>query len=204
MAKSEPIRNEKEIEQIEDYYISKRQIRNYVLFVAGTYTALRISDLLKLKWGDLYNFKKENYYKHLLVIEGKTKKERKIALNENFVTALNLYRSMLSECSAETWLFPSRKKGNPIGRIQAFKIIREAVNDLNIQGNISPHSMRKIIGYHSWDDGKSRAIIMDLYGHSSEEVTKRYLGITQDEIDKLYLNKNYGNKSRKAVRNEML
>lgn len=202
MAKSEPIRDIKEIEQIQVYYIGRGQIRNYVLFTVGIYTALRISDLLNLKWDDVYNFSLNSFHNHLYIREQKTKKIRKIALNKNVIEALTLYRSTIPNSIAETWLFPSRKKANPISRIQAYRIIRNAVDELNIQGNISCHSMRKIIGYHSWKVGVPLPLISEIYNHSSEKVTKHYLGIRQDEIDEVYLRQNYKTKPRKAVKYE--
>lgn len=49
MATTEPIRNKKQFKQLADHFMQKRQIRNYTMIIMGTYTALRISDLLRLK-----------------------------------------------------------------------------------------------------------------------------------------------------------
>jgi len=195
MAKSEPIRDIREIEEIENYYLTKEQIRNYVLFVMGIYTSLRISDLLRLKWSDVYNFNQKIFYSHLYIIEKKTNKSRKIALNKNALRALKMYLPKISECKAETWLFPNnRKNENPISRTQAYRIICKAVDYLDIRGNISCHSMRKVIGYHSWKRGVPLPLISEIYGHTSEKVTKHYLGIKQDEIDEVFLKQNYTTK----------
>jgi len=204
MAKSEPIRDPRKIEEMEDYYIAKKQFRNYVLFVLGTYTALRISDLLSLQWKHIYNFNKKTFFSHLDITERKTEKTKKIALHEDVIIALKFYLSILPNCTGETWLFPSRKKARPsISRQQAYRIIYEAAREVEIQGNISPHSMRKTLGYHAWKAGVSLTLISTLYNHASEKQTMVYCGITQDEIDEVYLSQNYRSKPRKVVSYEM-
>jgi site-specific recombinase XerD len=159
----------------------------------GIYTALRISDLLSLKWGHVYNFKTNSFVSHLCVTEQKTKKNRKIALNINVITALELYFSVLKNCNGEMFIFPSNRKWTtkPLSRTQAYRIICSVVAELGIKENITPHSMRKVIGYQSWKEGVPLPLISEIYKHSSERVTKLYLGINQDEIDKVYLSQNY-------------
>lgn len=189
MGKTEPIRSEREIHIFKQYFLERGQVRNYVLVTLGLNTSLRIGDLLHLKWGDVYDFHTRQYRGHIVLTEQKTGKENKIALNHEAKLALN---KLLKEENVDSdYLFQSRTGHNqPIGRVCAYKIIREAVNNLHMEGIIRCHSLRKTFGYHAWKKGVPPALIMSIYNHSSIEITKRYLSIDQDDKDQVFLSMN--------------
>lgn len=185
MAATEPIRNKQQLRELADYYLKKGQLRNYALIVMGVCTVLRISDLLSLKWSEVYDEEKQDFRLHVTVIEKKTGKPKTIALNKQALAALRL---LLPHRKSEFIFASNRKTDKPISRVQAWRIIHAAVIAVGIMGKISCHSLRKTWGYHACVDQKvSPAIIMEIYNHSSFVITKRYLGITQDELDKTYL-----------------
>ena len=68
--------------------------------------------------------------------------------------------------------------------------VKQAAIALNMEAGISCHSMRKTFGYYAWKFGTQPAVLMDIYNHSSYEITKRYLGIKQDDKDSVFLNVN--------------
>lgn len=91
MVATEPIRNKHQIRELAGYYLHKGQLRNYVLIVMGLHTALRISDLLRLRWDDVYDFEKVRVRTGITITEKKTRKVRIIALNKSIISALTLY-----------------------------------------------------------------------------------------------------------------
>lgn len=52
--------------------------------------------------------------------------------------------------------------------------------------------MRKTFGYHAVMNGASLRLLMDLFNHSSEAQTLRYIGITEEQKREVYLNSNLG------------
>lgn len=185
MAATEPIRSKKQLKALAGYYLEKGQLRNHTLIVMGVYTALRISDLLRLTWSDVYDNERQTFRNEITVIEKKTKKQKTIALNKHILGAL---RQLYLHRRGKFIFANNRKEPKAISRVQAWRIIHAAVVELGITGKIACHSLRKTWGYHAVKDGNvSLAVIVDIYNHSSYEITKCYLGITQDERNEAYM-----------------
>ncbi len=188
MCKTDPIRNPDDIRRLKEYFLNRKKYRNYAMVALALNTSLRIGDLLHLKWDDVYNFKAGVYRGHIALTEQKTGKKNRIALNREAIGALDLLKESLKrEAEGENFLFQSRNgKNKPIDRTFAFRIIKRAVDELDLEGTISCHSLRKTFGYHAWKKGVPPALIMSIYNHSSIEITKRYLSIDQDDKDEVF------------------
>lgn len=187
MGKTQPLKELEQIEALKEYFYDRGEVRNYTLIVLGLNTSLRISDMLMLRWHDVYNFNTGTYKQHIYVCEKKTQKRNTIALNPAITTALETLRKAERNVLPETFLFSSRKGNNrPITRNYAFTLIKNASRALGFEDNIACHSLRKTFGYQAWKQGIQPALLMSIYNHSSYEVTKRYLGITQDERDEVF------------------
>jgi integrase len=183
MKTTEPIRNKHQVRELAAYYLKRGQLRNYVLVVMGLYTALRISDLLRLRWSDVYDFENRRVRNSVTIAEKKTGKVKIIAFNPAIITALNVYAP---HAKRDAYLIENTRTGRAISRIQAYRLIRAAGEAVQM-ARVSCHSLRKTFGYHAWKSGQPLPVIMEIYNHSSLDVTRRYLGITQDDINAVYL-----------------
>lgn len=173
----QPIRDPDLIQQIELFFKNKNE-RDYVLFLLGIYTALRISDILNLKVKDL---KGKNF---LVVNEKKTRRKknnsRTIELNPILKRAL---KPFLEDRPDYEYVIKSRVGINkPITRERAYAILKEAAKELNID-SIGCHSMRKTFGFHLYQQTKDVVLVQKALNHEDPEYTLRYIGIEQDQVN---------------------
>lgn len=178
----EPIRDKTKIKQMY-IYLKGNDPKYSLLFKFGLNTGLRISDILPLRVKDIYS-ENGKFRDYLVLIEKKTKKEKKIKLNTALRNTIEPYVKEL-QLSSEDYLFPS-KKGDYIGRIQAYRVLKEAADLFGVE-NFGTHSLRKTWGYWTYNMSKYNiGLIMDTFNHSSPRITLRYIGVNQDQKDELY------------------
>jgi len=177
----QPIRDKEKINQIKTE-LKKSGYRDYLLFVAGINTGLRISDLIKLKTKDIRN------KTHIVIKEEKTEKTRRFLINNILKEYFDEYINNLPD---EEYIFKSRQGGNkPLTRVQAYRIINQAVKKIGITDHIGTHTLRKTFGYHHYQTYKDVAILQDIFNHSAPSITLRYIGINDDLKDKSIQNFN--------------
>ena len=188
MSTTQPIRSKQLLHDFKEYYLTKQSnSRNYTLIRMGLNTALRINDILHLTWGNVYCTEHRRFYTHLLITEKKTEKETRILINRELQETLLSYRKTQPSIADTDYLFPSpRKTGFPLSRYQAYRIVRKAAEAVGIEDVIRCHSLRKTFGYHAWKMGTPPALLMEIYNHSSFQITKHYLGIEQDDKDAIF------------------
>ncbi len=182
----EPIRDRKKIAQIKNRLRGQRRYRDLLFFTVGINTALRVSDLLALRIGD---FVAENgkIKSRFWIREEKRGKRNEIVINDAIREALKDYLVAYPTVTQDpqNYLFFNTKTGNraePIGRGQAWKLIATLCHDVGLTGNFGTHTLRKTWRYHARLAGVDLALIMYNLNHNSLAYTKRYLGITDEEL----------------------
>ena len=170
----QPIRDREKLEEMK-MELLKVGYKNYLMFVVGINTGLRISDMLELKVKDLRE------QTHIKIIEQKTNKIKRFLINSSLKIEIDKYIKTMSD---EEYLFQSRKGGNkPISRVQAYRILNSAAKNIGLQ-EIGTHTLRKTFGYWHYKQNKDVALLQQIFNHSSPSVTLRYIGINEDIKDK--------------------
>lgn len=127
---------------------------------------------------------------NITVQERKTGKRKQFPINKNTRKALQEHIDT-HKLQAEDYLFQSREGGNrPISRVQVWIILNQAAKIVGIEENIGAHTLRKTFGYHAYQAGTDLSLLQKIFNHSSPSVTLRYIGITQEEINDVYINLN--------------
>ena len=166
--------------------LAKDQNYKISLLVAiGCFTGLRISDILALRWKQILNTEEFS------VIEKKTGKKRVIRFNPQLQQHIAECYTHIQPIGTVAPILVSQK--GTIFTIQRINVILKEVKKkyrLKVK-NFSCHSLRKTFGrqvYNMNADSSELALVklMELFNHSSVAITKRYLGLRQEELLNTY------------------
>jgi integrase len=169
--------------------LEKRNELVFCIWKVSLNLALRISDTLNITTEDAKKYLKKGYY---LSKDIKTKKSNRVKLNENtkiaFERALTL--KLEGQNNHNIYLFSgignrSKNSDKPISRQQVFRVYQEVAEWENLDIKIGTHSARKTWGLQVYKATKDLSKVMHRLNHSSEAITLKYIGITQQKMDDL-------------------
>ncbi|MDF2856354.1 MAG: integrase [Neobacillus sp.] len=173
----DPIKDIESINTIKEI-LRKQSQRDLLLFVFGINTGIRVSDLLSLKVGDIWD---GTEIREFLYLNDTINEEASVYyINSAIQIELKNYLGSY-ELNEGDYLFKSKKNNQPITRQQAYRIINKAAKEVGIPGKIGTHTLRKTFGYHAYRKGIAISILMEIYHHHSPSETLRYIGINKDE-----------------------
>ena len=162
--------------------------KNYkmsLLVALGCFTGLRISDILALRWKLILNVEE------FTIVEKKTGKKRTIRLNCKLQKHIEECYKQINPIGVKAPILDSQK--GTTFTIQAInRMLKQIKTKYKVKAkNFSCHSFRKTFGrqvYNMNSDNSELALVklMELFNHSSVSITKRYLGLRQEEILETY------------------
>jgi len=163
-----------------------REYKFCLLITIATFTGLRISDLLGLRFSQFENGDL------LTIVETKTKKTRKIKINSDLKTIVQRVRDKMGVVNSEQFIFLNKYGNKVIDKSYVNLKLKELFKryDIHNEGNISSHMFRKTLGNRvlRLNNYSNESIIklMELFNHSSPSITRRYLGLREQEILDVY------------------
>ena len=98
----------------------------------------------------------------------------------------DLIQEYTKDLDPEDYLFPSTKGGH-LEVNTAYQMFQKVAKLLG-RDDLGMHTLRKMFGYHYYKKTKDVATLIGIFDHSSEKITKRYIGINEDEISETLLN----------------
>ena len=156
-----------------------------LLIALGCFTGLRISDILALRWSQIL------YTEEFTIIEKKTGKQRTLRLNPQLQKHIQECYEQIKPIGIKAPILVSQK--GTVFTVQAInRILKEIKKKYRLKiKNFSCHSLRKTFGrqvYTMNGENSELALVklMELFNHSSLAITKRYLGLRQEEILQTY------------------
>ena len=160
--------------------------RDKLLFVMGVNSGLRVQDLLALRVAAVRGLKLGD---RVPVRELKTGKPNVLIANKEILAALEEYFAAVNP-DDEHFLFKSRKTANsPLTTLTVTKKVKAWAAAINLKGNFGAHTLRKTWTYHQRREfGVSWEVLAKRLNHSSPSVTRRYLGVQDEEVEEVLMN----------------
>lgn len=181
-----------------DYFKNNEQWIHYLAFSMSFNFGRRISDILSLRWSDIFDDCGEFRY-HLNIKEKKTGKFASPAINSGVKETVLSYLEHMGinpendgyEDEYNGFVFMQHTgthKGHVLTYSGAYNGIKRAAEKTGIKSNVATHSARRLYGKticeENPNDPTRMECLQEMFGHSDQRVTRRYIGINKDKIDK--------------------
>jgi integrase/recombinase XerD len=163
--------------------ISSIRVRDRALLELLYATGARVSEVVNLDLDDLVD-------PTLVRLFGKGAKERIVPVGGFAQRALQAYlvriRPALASLGKGTPALFLNQRGGRLSRQSAWQIISDAASAAELQGEISPHTLRHSVATHLLEGGADVRVVQELLGHSSVATTQIYTLVTVDRLREIY------------------
>ena len=183
MKGTRPLDND-EIRRVSACFSGTYEVRNRGLFLLGVSTGGRISELLSLQIGDVYQNDKavtDLLFDKSIVKGGEV--SRAVPVNVDGRQAIDKlvewHRDRYENTEPDRPLFPSRQRSGsvPMHRQTAHDILKTAFTAAGLNGKLATHSLRKSFAQRVYEQSGDIFLVQELLGHKSVSTTQRYLGV---------------------------
>jgi len=188
MKGARPLSND-EILLVSEQFSGTYSVRNRSLFLLGVSVGGRISELLALTIGDVWQ--NHQPVSDLLfekgIVKGK-ENARMVPVNADGRKAISdlieWHQAQYGTLDPERPLFVSRKHQAALSRSQAHRVLEAAFEKAGLNGKLATHSLRKTFAQRCYDQSGDIFQVKELLGHRSVETTKAYIGISYSKLQR--------------------
>ena len=178
-----------EIRLVSACFTGTFEVRNRGLFLLGVSTGGRISELLSLTIGDVWQNQKpvsDLLYDKSIVKGGEV--SRAVPVNTDGSRAIdalvNWHREQYGTAHKQQPLFPSRN-GNGKQRMTrraAHNVLKSAFMAAGLNGHLATHSLRKSFAQRLYEQTGDVFTVQEMLGHQSIATTQKYLGVNYASV----------------------
>lgn len=182
--KVEPIRSKRAIDRIKKIL----NPRDRCLFILRINRGYRANELLSITWYQVRNAVAGDI---LELKQSKNEKHRRVILNNAAIEAIQYYlrnderfkyrRPDKEDC----YLFYTRQ--SDVLKVPVLiNMVKDWCRSVGLQGNYGSHTLRKTWGYWQYKNGTPLPVLIQAYGHSSQQQTLAYMCIESKEVEAVY------------------
>ena len=183
-----PLNND-EIRRVCAAFTGRFEVRNRSLFMIGVSTGGRISELLSLRLGDVYQNQKPvtDLLFDKSIVKGKETR-RTVPVNvdgrQAIADLVKWHRDRYTDVDDKRPLFPSRNKGGRVAmnRQTAHEMLKAAFMAAGLNGKLATHSLRKSFAQRVYEQSNDIYLVQVLLGHRNIATTQKYLGVNSADV----------------------
>ena len=179
--KIEPIRNKTAIATIKQLLSDKP--RDLCLFTMGINTGWRANELLLIRVGQVRDIEAGGA---LELKQSKNDKYRTVTLNQTVVKSVQAFLERAgNELADSDYLFHSQR-GAVLTVPSVTRLVKRWCAAVRLKGNYGSHTLRKTWGYWQYQRGTPLPLLVEAFGHATQQQTLAYLCIQPKDIEDVY------------------
>ena len=161
-------------EDVIKFLSSPSNIKHRAILTTCYAAGLRVSEATHLRVSDI-----DSKRMVIRIQQGKGKKDRMVPLSP---TLLDLLREYWRVAQPRDWLFPGKKRSQPITRRSVQRVCVRARKAAGLGDKVTAHTLRHSFATHLLEAGTNVRTIQILLGHASLRTTATYTQVAMGEV----------------------
>ena len=158
--------------------------RNLAMFEILYSTGIRVSEMVGLNLFDM------DFKQAMILIKGKSRKERLLPVGSKALEAVNVYRKLLQKeknigFDKDGPVFLNKNLTRLTAR-SVGRILEDNLKKCGLYVKVSPHGLRHTFASHMLDAGTDLRTLQEFLGHENLSTTQKYTHVSIDKLMETY------------------